>query len=118
MEEYKWIMVTVIAYLLALIYDLLKRDKESASSPKRFDIGFYVKDNALRLLMSLFFSCLLALLFWMLFPDFAKVSEDLTTYGSLVYVVIGAAPDLVIAYAKRKSNFLRLAEVDGYKRKE
>lgn len=118
MEQYKWIIVTVIAYFLALLWDLKKRDKESESSPKRFDIVFYLKDNVWRLIISLFFSTLLALLFWMVFPEFAKVDEELTAYGILVYIVIGAAPDLVVAYAKRKSNFLRVEEVEGYKRKQ
>lgn len=118
MEDYKWITITVIAFFLALLWDIKKRDKDSQFSPKRFDPIFYIKDNWARLLMSLIFSTLLAVLFWLVSPDVFDIDQELSKWGILVYILIGAAPDLVIAYAKRKTKFLRPNEVDGYIRRD
>lgn len=118
MEDYKWIIVTVIAYLLALFWDILQRDKNSRNSPKRFDLIFFLKDNVIRLVFSLLFSCLFALLFWIVSPEVADMDNEFTKWGTIIYIVIGAAPDLLVSYLKRKSNkFLRVNEVDGYARK-
>lgn len=117
MEEYKWIIITVISFLLALIYDLKRRDKDSEYSPARFDPLFYLKDNWARLLVSLSFSCLLALLVWMVFPELASLHEKMNEWGILAYILIGAAPDLVISYFKRETDFLRPKNVDGFPRR-
>tara|TARA_R110000822_G_scaffold123489_7_gene257917 strand:+ start:461 stop:817 length:357 start_codon:yes stop_codon:yes gene_type:complete len=118
MEEYKWIIITVVCYLAALAFDMLKRDRKSEFSPKKFDPMFFLKDNVNRLILSFLLSALCAIGFWLIAPDVAKIADqDITSLGSVVYALIGAAPDLVISYAKRKTDFLRPENVDGYKRK-
>ena len=121
MEDYRWILITLIAYILSVIYDLLKRDKNSLGSPTKFSPIFYLKDNYQRIILSLMFSMLLAVLFWMLKPQLFNMDSELATWGIIVYAIIGAAPDMVIAYAKRKTSFLRPDTVEMkdeiYKRK-
>jgi len=112
MEDYRWILITLIAYILSVIYDLLKRDKNSLGSPVKFNPIFYVKDNYQRIILSLLFSMLLAVLFWMLKPQLFNMDSELATWGIVVYAIIGAAPDMVIAYAKRKTSFLRQKQVE------
>lgn len=118
MEDYKWIIITVVCYSAALAFDMLKRDRKSEFSPKKFDPLFFLKDNVNRLILSFMLSGLCAVGFWLIAPDVAKIAnQDLTSLGSVVYALIGAAPDMVISYAKRKTDFLRPEKVDGYQRK-
>ena len=112
MEDYKWIFITLIAYILSVIYDLLKRDKNSLGSPIKFSPIFYLKDNYQRIILSLLFSMLLAVLFWMLEPQLFALDSELSAWGVIMYAIIGAAPDMVIAYAKRKTSFLRPETVE------
>jgi len=112
MEDYKWIFITLIAYILSVIYDLLKRDKNSLGSPTKFSPIFYLKDNYQRIILSLLFSMLLAVLFWMLEPQLFAMDSELSAWGVIMYAIIGAAPDIVIAYAKRKTSFLRPDKVE------
>jgi amino acid transporter len=118
MEEYKWIIITIVCYFAALWYDILKRDKDSQKSPRRFDLVFFLKDNVNRLIFSFLLSITCAVVFWLIAPDVAKVAnQDITSLGSIIYAIIGGAPDLIISYAKRKTNFLKQESVDGFKRK-
>jgi archaellum biogenesis protein FlaJ (TadC family) len=85
----------------------MTRDKASAKSPKKFNPLFYAKDNWQRIIMSLLLSVLLAVLFYLVSPEVFKIDAELDRWGVLAYVAIGAAPDLVIGYAKRKTSFLK-----------
>jgi hypothetical protein len=117
MKDYLFIIITVLAFLIALIIDLLKRDKESINSPRGFDPSFYWKDNKVRLVLSFSLSFLMAIITWLLTEDIAKVaSKQWTELNLIVYAIIGAAPDLVIGYAKRNLSFLQPKETEGYKR--
>jgi len=118
MENYVFILNTVAAFFIALIWDILQRDKASRNSPKRFDISFFLHDNWLRLILSFSLSILIMLVI------FANVQDANIIFGSdfpvankLIYLVVGAAPDLVISYAKRKVGFLKPEEAKGYIRK-
>lgn len=111
MENYKWILITVLAFVVALLWDLKTRDKNSLKSPKKFSPLFYLKDNWQRLVTSLLFSVLVAVLFYLVSPDVFKVDDVLMKWETLVYIVIGAAPDLVVGYAKRKTSFLKPDQV-------
>lgn len=118
MENYIFIINTVAAFLIALLWDILQRDKASRHSPKRFDLGFFLSDNKIRLILSFCLSLLIMLIIW------ANVIDANLLFGSeyplankLIYVVVGAAPDLVISYAKRKVGFLQPDEAKGFKRK-
>lgn len=118
MEEYKWILITVICYLAALFYDIVKRDRASEFSPKKFNLSFFFKDNKNRLIFSFLLSLSCALVFWLIAPDVAAIpNNEIGGWGSIIYAIIGGAPDLAIAYAKRKTDFLRPQNVDGYQRK-
>lgn len=118
MENYIWIMLVVLSYLLALQLDILKRDKDSVNSPVRFQLSFFIKDNSLRLIVSFTLSLTLGIMYRIIFPDLAILNEDveLTKWGLGMYVAIGVAPDMVISYFKRKGDIFRLPEVGGYSR--
>lgn len=44
--------------------------------------------------------------------------KEWTALNNLIYIIIGAAPDLIISFAKRRIGFLQPEEVKGYVRKE
>lgn len=118
MGTYKFLIITAVFYFAALWWDILKRDKASENSPKKFDLGFFIKDNWKRLIFSLFLSLTLAVGAELLKDDiFAVAGKDLENYNMLVFALIGAAPDLVISYAKRKTQFLQPEQVWEFKRK-
>lgn len=119
MEKYAHLLIVVLAYLAALQIDVLKRDRESGNSPERFKLMFFLKDNVLRLMMSFTLSLTIALMYRVVFPTIAvlDITQEGSEWGLGVYIVIGACPDLVISYFKRKTNFLRPDSTDGYERK-
>jgi len=41
MEDYKWIFITLIAYILSVIYDLLKRELLDSDSGSTFRLYLY-----------------------------------------------------------------------------
>src|SRR5690606_20194523 len=108
MEEYKYLTITVLCYILALLWDLLKRKRDSEKRQTKFDIVFYLKDNLARLILSYLLSFLLAVVANLLTDDIAKIADqEWSSLNMIIYALIGAAPDLVISYAKRKVDFLQ-----------
>ena len=118
MENYIFIVNTLIGFLGALLWDILQRKKASESSPKSFSIKFFVKDNTNRLIVTLLLSIVVMLGIYLNIADAGKLfGKELTELNSLIYLVVGAAPDLIISFAKRKTGFLQVEKTDGFTRK-
>lgn len=118
MEAYKFLIVMVVFYIIALIYDLLLRDRTSNKSPKGFNLVFYLKDNKQRLILSFVLSLFISIGVHMIREDIGDLAgKEIKNLNMVLYAIIGAAPDLLISYAKRKVSFLQPEEVDGFKRK-
>ena len=112
MEDYKWILITLLSFAISLVYDISRRNKDSSSSPIKFDMVFYIKDNWVRIIVSVLLSSLIAILVRIIEPEIFDVDENMSRIGILIYVIIGSAPDLLIAYAKRNTDFLRPETVE------
>lgn len=114
MENIIFIVNTLIGFALSVIIDIRSRDKNSSASPYNFNKSFYLKDNALRLILSI----LIMLAIFFNTDDVALIfkAEEFTVYN-IFYLVVGFAPDYIIAYCKRKFGFLQPAQTEDYKRK-
>lgn len=120
--------ITGIGQFLTWIWDVLKRDRESKSSPVEFNIKFYLKDNRIQLPASILMALLLtAAVYIMKFDVFiADVSPEVIApyITGILHFGIGVAPAAFFTYIKRisKSSLLRPDVVklgeDVYKRKD
>lgn len=113
-----FLLNTILGYLIALFYDVKKRNKDSRNSPGSFDLAFFWHDNKLRLLSSFGLSIFVMLALYFNVGDISGLfGKEWTELNNLVYLAVGAAPDLVIAFAKRKAGFLQPEATKGYQRK-
>lgn len=113
-----FLLNTFLGFLLAQLWDILSRNKATATSPQKFDIGFFLKDTWKKIVVSLMLSFTMSLLLKMNFTEFAQlVGKDWTDMNNLAYIAIGFAPELLLQWLKRKVGFLQTSEVDGYTRK-
>lgn len=118
MEENKYLIVSILAFLLALAWDLRNRNRNSSSSPKRFNLWFYIKDNYERFGLSLAVSIIASVLVKMMTKDIgvALHGQEWDEINMLVYAAIGGAPDLVFSFLKRKYNMFQPDKVNGFDR--
>lgn len=114
MENYIFILNTILGFALAILLDINNRNKESEASPTKFNLRFFIKDNIARFLLSI---TIMLLVFFNVSETAELFGKEWTKLNNLVYAVIGFAPDYVIALAKRKIGFLQPKEVEGYERK-
>ena len=115
--DYTFIYNTLLGFLIALIWDILNRSKESENTPKKFDIVFFWNDNKVRLILTFCLSLFVMLAVFFNVKDAAYLfGKEWTELNNLIYIIIGAAPDLIISFAKRKVGFLQPQEVNGYVR--
>jgi uncharacterized membrane protein YuzA (DUF378 family) len=114
MENYIFVLCTLLGFAASILIDINQRNKASKASPVRMDWWFFIKDNIPRLLLSI-------TIMFIVFLNVNAISQlfgkDWETLDNLIYVVIGFAPDLIISFAKRKAGFLQPKEVNGYERK-
>lgn len=116
--EYIFIWNTIIGYFISLIVDVLQRDKASQSSPVKFNMWFFLKDNRDRLILSFLLSTLITIAIVLNTNDAANLlGKDEIALNNLIYIAVGAVPDLIIGLVKNKTKWLRPDEVDGYTRK-
>jgi hypothetical protein len=117
--ETTFIINTLLGFFIALFYDVLNRSKASESSPGKFDILFFLNDNKSRLILSLALSLALMLAIYFNVEDAALLlGKEWTELNNIIYIVVGATPDLVVSFAKRKAGFLQPENTKGFKRKE
>lgn len=117
MENYIFVINTILGFFIALIWDILNRNKTSPNSPYNFSPNFFLKDNKTRLILTFILSLLTMLAVYFNVDDAAQlIGKEWTSLNGLIYLVIGAAPDLIISFAKRKVGFLQPKISNGYNR--
>lgn len=99
---------TFLGFLIAQIADVLKRNKESDSTPVKFDVIFFIKDNLPKIILSLLLSFSISYLVYLNVEDFGKLlGQEWSVLNNIVYAVIGFAPEIVLQWLKSKYNFLQ-----------
>jgi hypothetical protein len=112
-----YLLNTFLGFLIAQIYDVLKRERVSQASPQAFDPIFFFKDNWVKIVLSLLLSFALSLAIHLNAPEVEKLMVSDFEVNNLIYLVVGAVPELVLQYFKRKGSFLQPKNVKGFDRK-
>lgn len=99
---------TFLGFLIAQLYDIFTRNKNSESTPERFDLIFFLKDTYQKIILSLFLSLSLSTLIWLNVGDFAKLmGQDWEGINNIVYAVIGFAPEIVLQVLRKRFGVLQ-----------
>jgi hypothetical protein len=114
-----FLLNTFLGFLVVQIADILNRNKQSASSPVRFNFMFFIKDNWLKIVLSLALSFSISLSVYINAEEI--ISELWNGTGDFfIYWIIGAFPEFVLQLLKKRGNVLQPPEVtvkdDTYKR--
>jgi hypothetical protein len=112
-----YLLNTFLGFLIAQIYDVLRRERASHASPQAFGPVFFFKDNWVKIVLSLVLSFALSLAIHLNTPEVEKLVVADFEVNNLIYLVVGAVPELVLQYFKRKGSFLQPKQVDNFKRK-
>lgn len=112
-----YLLNTFLGFLIAQIADILTRDKRTIESPVRFNFVFFIKDTWLKILLSLILSVLLSVALHFNWDDLNQLIGKSWMLNKAVFLIIGAFPEIVLQYVKRKYGFLQPKEVEGYERK-
>lgn len=87
------------------ISDILRRDKESSNSPRKFNFIFFIKDSWFKIVLSLLLSISITIIVKLNLEDFYSVFSEESIYGKLIYVAIGAVPEFILQRVKKKFGF-------------
>jgi len=98
-----WAYVGMVCYLLVDIY---KRDKDSLTSPVKFDVKYWFRDNQMRLLVSAIIIPII-LIFYKQISNYFEYSGELSNFFALL---IGFNIDVLIDMLKRKGTIPRLPD--------
>lgn len=114
-----YLINTFLGFLIAQLYDILRRNKASETSPVPFDLVFFFKDTWQKIAISVLLSFSISVAIHLNYPYVEtligkEVSPDILP---LIYIPVGAVPELVLQYFKKKAGFLQPQNVSGYARK-
>lgn len=112
-----YLINTFLGFLIAQIYDILKRKKQGENSPKPFDVVFFVKDTWQKIALSLLLSVGISVAIHLNWGEVLDLFGTDWKLNNLVYLAVGAVPELVLQYVKKKYGFLQPENVEGFKRK-
>ena len=99
---------TFLGFLIAQVYDVLNRNRNSESTPTGFNLIFFIKDTYQKILLSLILSISISTLVWLNVGDFAKlIGQEWQGLNNIVYAVIGFAPELVLQWVRKKYGILQ-----------
>lgn len=107
------LIMTGSGQILTWAYDILQRDAGSRTSPVKFSLKFYLKDNYIQLPVSIVIALIIALVVNISGLDYfisTSASENATVViMSVLYLSIGVSPTAFFTWIKRtsKSSFLR-----------
>lgn len=101
-----YILNTILGFLIAQISGVLTRSKAN-DSPKKFDFIHFIKDTWLKILASLVLSLLISLALKYNWEDFIAIFGKDWELNKVVYLVIGAVPELVLQKLRKKYGFLK-----------
>ncbi len=113
-----YLINTFLGFAIAQLADILTRNKGSETSPVKFDFVFFLKDTWIKILFSLMLSIFLSVAIHFNWEDVTEIFGQQLKLNKLVFLAIGAVPELILQYAKKKLGFLQPKEVEGFNRKE
>ena len=114
-----YIINTFLGFLLAQLYDVFNREKESEASPKKFDLLFFLKDTWQKIVVSLLLSSVISFTVHYNTDEILRyIGKDWDNISKLIYLVIGFAPEIILQWFKKKYGVLQPKNVDEYKRKQ
>ena len=118
MENYIFVINTLLGFFIALAWDILQRERNSKRSPTKFSLSFFWADNKLRLIFTFMLAISLMLAIYFNAKETGLLfGKEWTDINNLVYIIVGSVPDLVVSFAKRKAGFLQSTETKDYIRK-
>jgi len=95
--------IVILAWLVAQVFHVLKRDKKSETSPETFELWFYFKDSWVKIVLGLVLSLALARLlqyFESIIQEWMLNQLGFSLPMLVVYFIIGYAPEKGFAYLK------------------
>lgn len=125
-----YILCVILGFMIAQLFHIWMRDRESNESPEKFNLVFFVKDTWQKMVLSILSSFTLASLFYILIVIDPNALYDMEWNGVIysvkinlfIYAFIGAGVDAIFSYAKNKWGFLqptfvRVKPKDSYQKK-
>jgi len=112
-----FLLNTFLGFLLAQLWDILNRQKHSPTSPRAFSLYFFFADSWLKITVSLLLSFTISLITHLNWDSILAILGADFVLNSLVYVVIGAAPEFILQQFKKRWGVLQPPKVGGYNRK-
>lgn len=94
------------------VADVLRRDRESKSSPQGFHVMFFIKDNWMKVVLSLILSVCISVVVRLNLADVHSAFSGDSLYGDLIYVLIGAVPEWVLQRVKKKFGITQPGQVN------
>ena len=112
-----YLLNTLLGFAIAQLSDIFRRQKSSDASPVKFDLVFFIKDNWQKAIVSIALSFCISVAVHLNITDFSKLfGQEWTALNQIVYIVIGAVPEMVLQHFKRKIGLFQPDEIKGYKR--
>lgn len=101
-----YIVNTILGFLIAQMAGVVRRNKNSKDSPNKFNIIYLLKDTWQKIIFSLVLSLLMSLALKYNWDDFMVLFDKDWTLNNVVYLVIGAAPELILQKLRKRYGFL------------
>lgn len=97
-----YIVNTLLGFLIFQIYGLLTREKNG-----KFNIIFFLKDTWVKIVLSLSLSIALAVATHYNYIEVFKLfGSDLQQVNGLIYLIIGAVPEVVLQIVRKRFGVL------------
>jgi len=113
-----FLLVAFLGYLIAQISEVMNRTKQpNEKHPRDFSIEFFLKDNWIKMLLSLMLVVSISLLVNYTLPGFLvlfQLPEDfiMEEVNLIIYALIGFAPEKVLQLMKKRGdNILQPKEI-------
>lgn len=101
-----YLINTFLGFFIAQLYDILKRNKASERTPKKFDIKFFFRDTWQKIVFSLMLSISISFAIKTNIEELSAIFGFLSN-SKLIYFGVGFAPELILQFFKKKYNFLQ-----------
>lgn len=97
-----FILNTLLGFLIFQIYGLLTREKNG-----KFNLIFFIKDTWVKIVLSLSLSITLAVATHFNYVEVFKLfGSDTQQISSLIYLIIGAVPEVVLQIIRKRFGVL------------
>lgn len=102
-----YLINTILGFLIAQISDILRSLKNKDENPPKLNITFFIKDTWQKLILSFLLSVLISISIKYNWQDFVQLIGKEWILNDVVFLVIGAIPELVLQKIRKKYGFLK-----------